>query len=296
MSNITLIQASDLITDSSAVINNNVTALNNEKIETSYLDTDTSLTANSDTKIATQKAVKAYVDLGGNQNASETTRGIVQEATDAQVTAGTATGSTGAKLFVTPAKLATRTNAVLATIVSPTKIVDTFVTATAVSAGSSATTTTTIYTKVFPAGYFTISNGLKIKNAFTTTLNSGNSSSSWVISVKLNGTTVVSYSQSSANGDANNPNINSSCNAEFFILNNASLSSQRIISDVINLPTATHVSAYYLIRGWEHGTVSTSAKDTSGETTLIVEFSVTGGSLGSASMTNKSIIIEAISS
>lgn len=41
------------------------------------------------------------------QIASETVRGVVEEATDAEVTAGTATGATGAKLFVTPAKLQT---------------------------------------------------------------------------------------------------------------------------------------------------------------------------------------------
>lgn len=40
-------------------------------------------------------------------NASETVKGVVEEATDAEVTAGTATGATGAKLFVTPAKLQT---------------------------------------------------------------------------------------------------------------------------------------------------------------------------------------------
>lgn len=107
MSTITTINASDLITNSRAVINTNFSNLNTDKIETSYLDTDTTLAANSDTKIATQKAVKAYVDTGGNVNASETTRGIVEEATDAEVTAGTATGATGAKLFITPAKLAT---------------------------------------------------------------------------------------------------------------------------------------------------------------------------------------------
>ena len=108
MSTLATINSGDLITNSRADINSNFSLLNDEKIETSWISTDTSLTANSDSKIATQKAVKAYVDSGGNQNASETTRGIVQEATDAQVTAGTATGSTGAKLFVTPSKLETR--------------------------------------------------------------------------------------------------------------------------------------------------------------------------------------------
>lgn len=113
MTSITTINASDLITDSRAVINTNFANLNSDKIETSVLDTDTTLAADSDSKIATQKAVKAYVDSGGQQNASETVRGLVEEATDAEVTAGTATGATGAKLFITPAKLATRLTTVL---------------------------------------------------------------------------------------------------------------------------------------------------------------------------------------
>jgi len=106
MATINTILGSDTITSSRTVINANFTALNSDKIETSVLDTDTALTNNSDIRVATQKAVKAYVDAGGNVNASETTRGIVEEATDAEVTTGTAVGVTGAKLFVTPAKLA----------------------------------------------------------------------------------------------------------------------------------------------------------------------------------------------
>lgn len=66
MSTITTIDASDLITDSRADINNNFANLNADKIETSVLDTDTTLAADSDSKVATQKAVKAYVDSGGN--------------------------------------------------------------------------------------------------------------------------------------------------------------------------------------------------------------------------------------
>lgn len=66
MASVTTINATDLITDSRTVINTNFANLNSDKIETSYLDTDTTLAANSDTKIATQKAVKAYVDAGGS--------------------------------------------------------------------------------------------------------------------------------------------------------------------------------------------------------------------------------------
>lgn len=74
-------------------------------METSVLDTDTALTANSDAKVATQKAVKAYVDAGGNVNASTTGKGIVEEATQAEVDAGTATGGTGAQLYVNPSTI-----------------------------------------------------------------------------------------------------------------------------------------------------------------------------------------------
>jgi hypothetical protein len=121
MASITTIESSDLITDSRAVINDNFAALNSDKIETSYLDTDTTLAANSDTKIPSQKAVKAYVDTGGNVNASTTTKGIVEEATQAEVDAGTAAGATGARLFVNPSTLASSTgNQFFAGPASPT--------------------------------------------------------------------------------------------------------------------------------------------------------------------------------
>lgn len=105
MSTLVTIQSTDLITNSRADINGNFSALNTDKMETSVLDTDTTLAANSDTKIPSQKAVKAYVDAGGNVNASDTTKGIVEEATQAEVSAGTAVGGTGARLFVNPSTI-----------------------------------------------------------------------------------------------------------------------------------------------------------------------------------------------
>lgn len=109
MSTLVTIQATDLITNSRADINNNFSALNTDKIETSVLDTDTALTANSDAKIPSQKAVKAYVDAGGNVNASETNKGIVEEANLNETVSGTAVGATGARLFVNPSNLLTTT-------------------------------------------------------------------------------------------------------------------------------------------------------------------------------------------
>lgn len=108
MSTLAVIASSDLISNSRADINSNFAALNADKFEIANIDTDTALAADSDTKVASQKAIKAYVAAGGNVNASETAKGIVEEATDAETLAGTASGATGAKLVVTPAKLQTR--------------------------------------------------------------------------------------------------------------------------------------------------------------------------------------------
>ena len=58
--------------------------------------------------VSTDAASKGYVDgvaVAGAPNASTTVKGIVQEATLAQVQAGTSTGSTGARLFISPSSL-----------------------------------------------------------------------------------------------------------------------------------------------------------------------------------------------
>ncbi len=62
MATITTINSGDSITGSRAVLNNNFAALNTDKLETSVVDVDTTLAANSDAKVPSQKAIKAYVD------------------------------------------------------------------------------------------------------------------------------------------------------------------------------------------------------------------------------------------
>jgi hypothetical protein len=102
MSTITTINSTDQITNSRSVINTNFSNLNTDKMETSVLDTDTALAANSDAKVPSQKAIKTYVDTVGGANASTTVRGIVEEATQAEIAASTTAGATGARLFVNP--------------------------------------------------------------------------------------------------------------------------------------------------------------------------------------------------
>lgn len=68
---------------------------------------DASTSAKGITKLSKAPASATEpIAVGSNDFASETGAGIVEEATQAEVAAGTATGGTGAKLFVTPAKLA----------------------------------------------------------------------------------------------------------------------------------------------------------------------------------------------
>lgn len=100
------LQENDQMSGSRADINSNFDSLNTNKIETSYLDTDTSMAANSDTKIPSQKAVKTYIDTQGGANASTTARGIVEEATSAEMISGSGTGATGARLFINPTLVA----------------------------------------------------------------------------------------------------------------------------------------------------------------------------------------------
>ncbi len=60
----------------------------------------------SDTTRAANVAYVNSVVTSGAPNASTTTKGLVQEATVAQINSGTGSGSTGAKLFASPADLA----------------------------------------------------------------------------------------------------------------------------------------------------------------------------------------------
>lgn len=125
MTTITTIQSTDVIANSRTDINTNFSNLNTDKIETSVIDTDTSLTANSDSKIPSQKAVKAYVDSGGNPNASTTVKGTVEEATLAEVQSGAATGGTGARLFINPSTANGIVNKTTSTTSSATPTINT---------------------------------------------------------------------------------------------------------------------------------------------------------------------------
>lgn len=109
-------------------------------------------TANSDF------TTKTYVDnvaISGAPNANTTTKGIVQEATQAQLLAKTASGSTGAELYVNPATMPSTllsdykadTGAADASVITPAPAITAYVTGQRFSfkvAGTNTTTTPTL--------------------------------------------------------------------------------------------------------------------------------------------------------
>lgn len=93
---ITTINGTDVISTSRTTINSNFSSLNSNKIETDTLDTDNTLSANSDAKLATQKATKAYVDASVNP----TGRSWNEYAVDAVGTDSYAITLTGVSAYV----------------------------------------------------------------------------------------------------------------------------------------------------------------------------------------------------
>lgn len=90
--------------------------------------------------VAGSLATKGYVDgvaTSGAANANTATKGLVQEATGAQIVAGTATGTTGARLFINPSTLASST-AVIAGLITTS---NQYASSTWPSGGVSATST-----------------------------------------------------------------------------------------------------------------------------------------------------------
>jgi hypothetical protein len=145
---------------------------------------------------------------------------------------------------------------------------------------------------------FTTTNGIKIRIGVTSYADCGDTEpSSTTVKAKLNGSTIASVDVGdSTNGGYGSPDANHSSDIEFYIRNNASLSVQEIITRQIMVRTDVNIStAYFGTRVFNSGTASTGALDTSSAQTLTITFTATGGKYGSASVTNKSIIVEAIS-
>jgi len=189
MASITTIQTTDLITDSRADLNNNFTNLNSDKIETSVLDTDTTLAADSDAKVATQKATKAYVDAGGNVNATDQNKGIVEIATQAEVDAGTDTGGSGASLSVVPSQIS-GLKRIRKIVIDPsfTEIAD------------NTTTKTDILSETISGGSLSTNNGIRFKVYVSNFSVDSNASSDPVFRLKYGATTIATTTLTESGG------------------------------------------------------------------------------------------------
>lgn len=201
MATIVTINSTDLITNSRADLNTNFANLNSDKIETSVIDTDTAMAANSDAKIPSQKAVKTYIDTQGGANASTTVRGVVEEATSAEMIAGTATGGTGARLFINPTLVAetgadkivkTKSTGLLDSSIVPVTSVDKVVIGTTeVSITAGAGGENTLFTGAIPANTLSTNNALRFRAYFSSLrINSG---TTLTLRVKYGGTTFATH-------------------------------------------------------------------------------------------------------
>lgn len=213
MSTITTINASDTVANSRTDINTNFSNLNTDKIETSVLDTDTSLAANSDSNIATQRATKAYVDTKVGVNASESVKGVVEMASDAEAAAGTDTGGTGASLAVKPSQLQTEVAGMSRTrkiTIDPsfTEIADT------------TTTETNIFSTTITGGSLSTNNAVRFKILFTNLSVSVTSTADPVFRLKYGSTTLATMTLTEGDG------LSLSGYVEGLLMANASTSAQ----------------------------------------------------------------------
>lgn len=154
---------------------------------------DASPTLTDDKEVATKK----YVDdvaIAGAPDASTTVKGIVEEATQAEVLAKTATGSTGARLFVNPSTLASTllsdykadTGSANAYVITPAPAITAYTAGQVFSFKATNANTTTSTLNVNGLGVKTIKKG-----AGSTDLASGDIAAGMIVQVEYDGTNFV---------------------------------------------------------------------------------------------------------
>ena len=179
-------------------------------IPISYLDTDASLTADSDVKVATQKATKAYADgiaIAGGVTATNGVTGIQRVASSTQI----ATGYSSTTAYAIPSSLASSTASsttiVVATKSSTGKIDPSFLNGSTENYTFNGTTTLagTVYDSL--GGNFlkfggTGADGALTLTSGTTTINLGNANyfEKNYTSISITGTGTLAFSNPSALG------------------------------------------------------------------------------------------------
>lgn len=150
--------------------------------------------------------------------------------------------------------ISTNTNGEVDPFVRPYSFVDMDATTTNVT---NTTTETTVYTKWLPSKFFTLNSGLHVK-IFATTPNA--STNTLTLKVKYVGSTFATAT--GASPVTGNGVTQVTVNPEFFIVNNASLSAQRVFTSNLSLPVTAAASAATAL-SLNTVAVATTAIDTS---------------------------------
>lgn len=152
-----------------------------------------------------------------------------------------------------------------------------------------------VYSKYLPSGFFSANSGFRLNINGTVNTQAGNSNASCVFNLKLNGTTVAALTvgSSSNGGPANFPG---KTNAYFILLNQNSLSIQKIIKNCITVSdTFNGTGGQYPVRDHTMDAIDSAAIDTSGAILIEIEGVASNGSLGvNTSISKTSVVLEKI--
>jgi hypothetical protein len=182
-------------------------------------------------------------------NGDTTTAGIFEEATSAEVTAGTATGGTGASLVVTPDGLAASTPVFDG---SGLTNIPRFLTSGA--PGTTTTNTTaTVLTYSLAGGVLGTNKGVRLK--FTTTIAISATNSGVTYTLKYGGTSIASWSDSGSSGT---PTVTSRQVVDVLLMGSGSTGTQH----------SNRITVYGIESG-SGGTASTRAVDCEKSTSSI---------------------------
>lgn len=219
-------------------------------------------------------------------DASTTAKGVVEAATSAEVTAGTATGGTGAVLVVTPDALAASTP-----VFSGLGLTNT--TRTVRLAGYTSTkdtTENTVYTTTISAN--TLSTNGVIEAYTPVELSSNSTAETFTIRLKFGGSTLASITQTiSAVGGGSNSTYSGMMRV--LIVNNASASSQNVSFNMtggILFTNATNLTPNYTSNPAD----TTSSIDTTSNQTLTVTVQRTTGTVNTGTGTFKQTLVKTI--
>lgn len=207
-----------------------------------------------------------------NADASTTVKGIVELATTAQVTAGTATGETGAALVVTPDALAASTPVFSGLGITNT----TRITRLAGYSPASNTTENTVYTTTITGGVLSTNGIIKVRTPIYFGTNA--TAETWTIRLKYGGTTLFTNTVTCTAIGAGS-GVGAYGFIDAFIINSGATNTQDV-GFYITLAPQVGTGANPVYPTTAHSADTTSAIDTTSNQTLTMTVQRTNGGGG----------------